>query len=95
MDLQLNGKTALVTGASQGLGKAIAIGLAMEGVQVAITARVQTRSVDAPGSAAKNKLTSFLPGVQVVLWKLKFSGQVNFSNNNVARFGAIQVETAF
>lgn len=63
--------------------------------QVAITARVQTRSVDAPGSAPKNKLTSFLPGVQVVLWKLKFSGQVNFSNNNVARFGAIQVETAF
>ncbi len=41
MDLQLKGKTALVTGASQGLGKAIAVGLAMEGVQVAITARRQ------------------------------------------------------
>jgi 3-oxoacyl-[acyl-carrier protein] reductase len=39
MDLQLKGKTALVTGASQGLGKAIAVGLAAEGVQVAITAR--------------------------------------------------------
>jgi hypothetical protein len=63
--------------------------------QVAITARVQTRSVDVPGSAAKSTLTSFLPGLQVVVWKLKFSGQVNFSNNNVARFSAIQVETAF
>lgn len=39
MDLKLKGKTALVTGASQGLGKAIAMGLAAEGVQVAITAR--------------------------------------------------------
>ena len=39
MELHLKGKTALVTGASQGLGKAIAVGLAAEGVQVAITAR--------------------------------------------------------
>jgi 3-oxoacyl-[acyl-carrier protein] reductase len=39
MDLQLNGKTALVTGASQGIGRAIAMGLAREGAQLAIAAR--------------------------------------------------------
>ncbi|WP_419755960.1 SDR family NAD(P)-dependent oxidoreductase [Brevundimonas sp.] len=39
MDLQLSGKTALVTGASQGLGRAIAKSLAAEGVQVFATAR--------------------------------------------------------
>ena len=39
MDLQLVGKTALVTGASQGIGRAIAKGLAAEGVPVAIAAR--------------------------------------------------------
>ena len=39
MDLQLNGKTALVTGASQGLGRAIAMGLAHEGAHVALAAR--------------------------------------------------------
>ena len=39
MDLQLNGKTALVTGASVGIGRGIAKALAAEGVRVAISAR--------------------------------------------------------
>jgi 3-oxoacyl-[acyl-carrier protein] reductase len=39
MDLQLNGKTALVTGASRGIGRAIALGLAREGAKLAIAAR--------------------------------------------------------
>ncbi len=39
MDLQLKGRTALVTGASSGIGRAIASELAREGVRVAITGR--------------------------------------------------------
>ncbi len=39
MELHLKGKTALVTGASMGIGRAIAKGLAAEGVKVCITAR--------------------------------------------------------
>ena len=39
MDLQIAGKTALVTGASQGLGRAIVKSLAAEGVKVFATAR--------------------------------------------------------
>ena len=41
MDLELKGKTAVVTGGSRGIGKAIARELALEGVDLAISARDQ------------------------------------------------------
>ena len=54
MDLQLKNKTALVTGATAGIGLAIARTLAREGAQVAITGRSQDKldaAVEAIGAA--------------------------------------------
>jgi NAD(P)-dependent dehydrogenase (short-subunit alcohol dehydrogenase family) len=42
LDLQLNGKRAVVTGGSRGIGKAIARQLALEGADVVIAARTRT-----------------------------------------------------
>ncbi|MGH7838749.1 MAG: SDR family NAD(P)-dependent oxidoreductase, partial [Candidatus Binataceae bacterium] len=39
MDLGLNGRVAMLTGASRGLGRAMAIALAAEGVRLSICAR--------------------------------------------------------
>jgi 3-oxoacyl-[acyl-carrier protein] reductase len=44
MDLRIEGRVALVTGASQGIGRAIAAELAAEGARVAITSRSADRA---------------------------------------------------
>lgn len=48
--MKLNGKVAIVTGSSRGLGKAIAVGLAKEGANVVIAARSQSDKEGLPGT---------------------------------------------
>ena len=52
MDLQLEGKRALVTGGSRGIGKAIALELAQEGCDITIAARDPQRLADAAAEIA-------------------------------------------
>jgi len=47
MDLQLNGKRALITGSTVGIGFAIAKALAEEGVQVVVNGRTEERVSEA------------------------------------------------
>ncbi|MBX6328717.1 MAG: SDR family NAD(P)-dependent oxidoreductase [Pseudolabrys sp.] len=53
MDLKLTGKTALVTGGSEGIGRGIARALAKEGVDVAICARRKEPLESAAAAIAK------------------------------------------
>ena len=43
MNLGLEGKVAVITGGSDGIGKAAALSMSREGVRVAIAARDQSR----------------------------------------------------
>src|SRR5690606_38612709 len=52
MDLKLSGKTALVTGSASGIGYAIALGLAKEGVKVYLNGR-STEKLDNAAYAIK------------------------------------------
>ena len=61
MDLQLDGKRALVTGGSRGIGKAIALELAREGCEVTISARDPQRlsaAADEIGAAVGRSITA-------------------------------------
>jgi 3-oxoacyl-[acyl-carrier protein] reductase len=61
MDLQLEGKTALVTGGSEGIGKGITFALAKEGVDVAICARRKDVLEKAAADIAKQTNRKIVP----------------------------------
>jgi NAD(P)-dependent dehydrogenase (short-subunit alcohol dehydrogenase family) len=61
VDLQLTGKKAIVTGASRGIGRAIARQLALEGCDVAICARNEERLKQAAADLAKESGRTVVP----------------------------------
>jgi 3-oxoacyl-[acyl-carrier protein] reductase len=60
-DFGLNGRVAIVGAASSGLGKAVALALAHEGVSVAINARTESRLLEAVGEIQAVTKSEVLP----------------------------------
>ncbi len=67
MDLQLEGKTALVTGGSMGIGRAIVRALAAEGARVAVVARRREKLEELAGEVESAGGVAPLPLVQDLL----------------------------
>lgn len=81
MDFKLRGKTALVTGASQGIGRATAIALAEQGVDLHLTAR----SVDNLQKVQGQILSEHNVGVEIHPLDLTENGACNKLVDAVSR----------
>ncbi len=88
MDLGLNGKTAVVSAGSKGLGKAIAMGLALEGARVAIC----SRNPDNLSQAAQEiQAAAGSEVLAVPVDVVKPDAITNFINTIVQRQGTIDI----
>lgn len=100
MDLKIKGKTALVTGSASGIGHAIALGLAREGVHVFINGRskdklekaAQKIREEVPG-ATVNGLVADFANVDEVNDLIKALPDVDILVNNVGVYGDQPFET--
>lgn len=88
MDLKLTGKTALVTGGSEGIGKGIALALAREGVDVAICAR-RKRPLDAAASEIAKETGRKILAIPADL--TKDDDAKNFVAQGSARLGRVDI----
>lgn len=84
MDLQLSGKVAIVTGASRGIGRAIAEALSAEGMKLALVART-------PGLLAEVAVSLTTPSIAHVADLREPAAAAGTVEATLEHFGAIDV----
>jgi NAD(P)-dependent dehydrogenase (short-subunit alcohol dehydrogenase family) len=95
MDLRLDGKRALITGSTAGIGYAIAEGLAQEGAEVIVNGRSAERVVEAVGAINKATgtraigIAADLGSADGVMRLVKEAGRVDILVNNVGVFAPV------
>jgi 3-oxoacyl-[acyl-carrier protein] reductase len=90
MDLELEGKVALVTGSSRGIGRAIALGLAAEGARVVLCARTAA-DLDAAVAEARTRGGSEAAAVGVAADVTTPAGVAALVDGALAAYGAIDL----
>lgn len=89
LELGLEGRTALITGGSKGIGKAIAKGLAAQGVKVAIMARGKEQLDQAVKDIAAVKGAGEVIPVQADIANMESVAKA--ANDVKARFGTVNI----
>jgi len=88
MDLQIEGRTALVTGASSGIGRAIALELGREGARLAITGRRRQNLEE----VAENVAALGAPKPAVIVHDALDEGYVEaLASTSLAAFGKVEI----
>jgi 3-oxoacyl-[acyl-carrier protein] reductase len=88
MDLGLRGRVAILAASSQGLGKAIALGLAREGTNLALCARTES-TLNATAEEIRKD-----PGVEVLARSVdvtEYDQVQRFVSETVERFGRVDI----
>src|SRR5260221_1289911 len=90
----LNGRVAIITGSSRGIGRAIALGLAREGCDVVIAAKSTESTEKLPGSIFSVSAEAEALGVRAlpVQVDLRDADQIEaMAATTLARFGRIDL----